>query len=322
MGRIDWRHLTTYPAVRSALVVVGFILIGLTPLLGPIPGPGGIIVFAAGLSLVLRYSAWAKRYYVKFKRRHPKKGDWADWGLRRASAKRRQELAKARQEADAGAGELTSSPDLPNGAPDDGRSREGGPFNFDIRGKSDEAHLPAEQSRAQAPARLQGQDSDRRRPQGPGRAPGAGPQDPLRLSSLTRRADFLAANRGRRAPMPGFVLLVRPRGDGDTAVRFGITVTRKIGGAVVRNRMKRRFRVLARELLPQSGIAGADHVLIGRQAGIERDFGLLRGELEKALRKLAAPSVRPEPVEGHSFPSSAGDRKGRASTSSARTDEG
>ena len=86
--------------------------------------------------------------------------------------------------------------------------------------------------------------------------------------------------------MPGFVLLVRPREDGDTAIRFGITVTRKIGGAVVRNRMKRRFRVLARELLPANGIAGADHVLIGRQGGIERDFKLLTSELEAALAKL------------------------------------
>jgi len=86
--------------------------------------------------------------------------------------------------------------------------------------------------------------------------------------------------------MPGFVLLVRPREDGDRSMRLGITVTKKIGGAVVRNRMKRRFRSLARDLLPAHGIAGADHVLIGRQAGIERDFALLRSELEKALAKL------------------------------------
>jgi ribonuclease P protein component len=298
MGKIDWRHSTQYPAVQRALVVVGFILIGLAPLLGPIPGPGGIIIFAAGLSLVLKYSAWAKRFYVRFKRRHPKKGDWADWGLRRASAKRRKERLKAEPEAVAAMGQLTLADDLPNGTADRGRSAMGGPFNSDFpnssfQGKSDEAHLPAEQSRAQAPARLPGQDCDRRRPQGTGRAPGAGPQDLVgvagnRLSSLTRRADFLAANRGRRAPMPGFVLLVRPRGDGDARIRLGITVTRKIGGAVVRNRMKRRFRTLARELLPQHGIAGADHVLIGRQGGIERDFALLRTELEKALRKLRA----------------------------------
>lgn len=312
MRKIDWGHLTTYPAVRRALMAVGFLLIAITPLVGPIPGPGGIIVFAAGLSLVLKYSAWAKRFYVRFKRRYPKKGDWADWGLRRPSAKRRQALAKAQQE-------LTCGDDLPNGAGEQGRSFEGGPFNYENRGKSDEAHLPAEQSRAQAPARLPGPDGDRRRPQGPGRAPGAGPQDPLRLSSLTRRADFLAANRGRRAPMPGFVLLVRPRDDGDSRIRFGITVTKKIGGAVVRNRMKRRFRSLVRDLLPSGGVPGADHVLIGRQGGIERDFGLLRVELEKALAKLSKPSVRPEPVEGPSFSSSSGRKKERASTSSART---
>ncbi len=86
--------------------------------------------------------------------------------------------------------------------------------------------------------------------------------------------------------MPGFVLLVRDRRDGDPAMRIGITVTKKIGGAVVRNRMKRRFRALARELLPTSGIAGADHVLIGRDGGIERDFDALRAELGKALARV------------------------------------
>ena len=86
--------------------------------------------------------------------------------------------------------------------------------------------------------------------------------------------------------MPGFVLLVRERADGDPAMRYGITVTKKIGGAVIRNRMKRRYRVLARELLPVHGVPGADHVLIGRSDGIERDFSLLRAELEKALRKV------------------------------------
>ena len=86
--------------------------------------------------------------------------------------------------------------------------------------------------------------------------------------------------------MPGFVLLVRDRADGDPTKRVGITVTRKIGGAVVRNRMKRRFRALARELLPARGLAGADHVLIGRSGGIERDFAILREELVRALGKV------------------------------------
>ena len=75
--------------------------------------------------------------------------------------------------------------------------------------------------------------------------------------------------------MPGFVLLVRPRGDDDPAIGIGFTVTKKIGGAVIRNRMKRRFRALAREIFPEAGIAGADHVLIGRSGGVERDYGAL-----------------------------------------------
>nr|WP_089219296.1 ribonuclease P protein component [Sphingomonas laterariae] len=105
------------------------------------------------------------------------------------------------------------------------------------------------------------------------------------MITLNRRADFLAANSGRRAPMPGFVLLVRPRNDGSDAIRVGYTITKKIGGAVIRNRMKRRFREIAAELLPAEGIAGADHVLIGRAGGIERPFADLRRELSKALAK-------------------------------------
>ena len=102
---------------------------------------------------------------------------------------------------------------------------------------------------------------------------------------LTRRADFLAANKGLRVARPGFVLLARP--NGGLGTRYGITVTRKIGNAVVRNRMKRRLRELLRAALPQEGLPDHDHVLIGRNGGIERDFGLLRGELDEALRRAA-----------------------------------
>ncbi|MDQ3078036.1 MAG: ribonuclease P protein component [Pseudomonadota bacterium] len=88
--------------------------------------------------------------------------------------------------------------------------------------------------------------------------------------------------------MPGFVLLVRPRGDDDATIRVGFTVTRKIGNAVVRNRMKRRFRALVRETFPDHGIAGADHVLIGRAGGVERDYAALASELHRALKKVAS----------------------------------
>ena len=89
------RGWTQIPMVRHALVALGFLLVAVTPLVGPIPGPGGIIVFGAGLSLILKYTGWAKRLYVRFKRRHPNKGRWADWSLRRESARRREALHRA-----------------------------------------------------------------------------------------------------------------------------------------------------------------------------------------------------------------------------------
>jgi hypothetical protein len=96
-----WSRQTEKPAVRTALVVLGFVLIALTPIVGPIPGPGGVVVFAAGLTLVLRYSDWAKKQYVRLKKRHPKKGAWADWGLRRGSHMRREAKRKEREAAEA-----------------------------------------------------------------------------------------------------------------------------------------------------------------------------------------------------------------------------
>ena len=90
-----WTKFEKKPATRLGLISLGVLLIAISPIVGPIPGPGGIFVFAAGLTLVLRYSAWAKRRYVRFKRKHPRKGEWADWSLRRASAKRRAERRKS-----------------------------------------------------------------------------------------------------------------------------------------------------------------------------------------------------------------------------------
>jgi len=106
---------------------------------------------------------------------------------------------------------------------------------------------------------------------------------PPEIQVLTRRADFLAANKGLRVARPGFVLLARA--NGGQGKRYGITVTKQIGNAVVRNRMKRRFRSLLRDLLPGEGLADTDHVLIGREGGIERNFGKLREELGAALNR-------------------------------------
>ena len=82
-------------------------------------------------------------------------------------------------------------------------------------------------------------------------------------------------------------MLVRDRQDATAEMRVGYTVTKKVGNAVIRNRVKRRFRELVRELLPQAGVAGADHVIIGRNSAVERGFGQLRSDLAKALAKVA-----------------------------------
>jgi ribonuclease P protein component len=60
--------------------------------------------------------------------------------------------------------------------------------------------------------------------------------------------------------------------------------------------MKRRFRALAREIVPSRGFAGSDHVMIGRGKGIERDFGLLRSELAGALDRLRRAPPPPSAV--------------------------
>ena len=105
------------------------------------------------------------------------------------------------------------------------------------------------------------------------------------LEVIRKRSDFVAANRGVRNAKPGFVLLTRPNeGHGK---RYGITVTKKIGNAVVRNRMKRRFRELLWAALPEGGLPDHDHILIGREGGIERDFAKMADELEAALARAA-----------------------------------
>jgi ribonuclease P protein component len=104
---------------------------------------------------------------------------------------------------------------------------------------------------------------------------------------LRKRADFLRAASARRQGAPGFLLQARARGDGDPAVRLGFTCSKKIGNAVMRNRAKRRLREVARLVLPTLARPGWDYVLVGRpDATVSRDFALLLGDLETALRSV------------------------------------
>ena len=103
------------------------------------------------------------------------------------------------------------------------------------------------------------------------------------IVGLTRRSEFLAASRGLRFAMPGFVLLVYPRGDDSQTIGIGFTVSKKVGNAVTRNRMKRRLRALAHPALAKVGIRGSNYVLIGRRGGNDLSFNRLGRDLERAL---------------------------------------
>jgi ribonuclease P protein component len=108
---------------------------------------------------------------------------------------------------------------------------------------------------------------------------------------LKRRAAFLLlAAKGRKAPMPGLVLQAMQRGDAGPA-RLGFTVTKRVGNAVVRNRVRRRLKEAARLNLAEQPLAGVDLVLIGREGTRRRAFGALREDFRRALAKVGASEV-------------------------------
>ena len=105
------------------------------------------------------------------------------------------------------------------------------------------------------------------------------------MERLKRRQDFVAAAKGLYAAMPGMVVQARDRKD-DAAARVGFTATKKLGNAVVRNRVKRRLREIARLYLGSSARRGFDYVLIGRAPALERPFADLHQDLTSALKRL------------------------------------
>lgn len=109
----------------------------------------------------------------------------------------------------------------------------------------------------------------------------------LKLTTLTKRADFLKASRSKRAGQPGFLLQGRDRADDTTATRVGFTCSKKIGNAVARNRAKRRLREIARLVIPNFGKPGWDYVLVGRpELTASRAFDELIQDLERAIAKV------------------------------------
>ena len=113
------------------------------------------------------------------------------------------------------------------------------------------------------------------------------------VSTLKHRADFLRLRRGSKAVAPFFVLRVAPIPEDTTRIsdiRVGYTVTTKCGNAVVRNRIKRRFRALVRELFTAHAKPGHDYVIIAldgaKPSAAEAEFEALRTAMQCALTRL------------------------------------
>jgi ribonuclease P protein component len=122
-----------------------------------------------------------------------------------------------------------------------------------------------------------------------------GPERAVPVVRLKRRRDFeRVALARRRWATPGLILQARPRPrTGDTAamegaIRVGFTVTRKVGNAVERNRVRRRLRAVAGRVLPESAAPGHDFVVVGRRQALQRAFADLIQDLQGALAGLGA----------------------------------
>jgi len=107
------------------------------------------------------------------------------------------------------------------------------------------------------------------------------------MQRLRRRADFLKAATGPKAPTAPFVLQAVRRGEDGAEARIGFTVSKKVGTAVERNRVRRRLREIVKrcEALLRPGY---DYVLVGRRFALEAPFQDMAAAFDKALRRIHA----------------------------------
>lgn len=111
------------------------------------------------------------------------------------------------------------------------------------------------------------------------------------LVTLKTRAEFLAVRGGARCATPAFVLETKPRAipaanAQPPGPRFGFTITKKIGNAVVRNRIRRRLKAALTPLSGQLAAATHDYVVIARQSAFDIPFATLQKDLERALQRV------------------------------------
>ena len=108
------------------------------------------------------------------------------------------------------------------------------------------------------------------------------------IERLKKRADFLACAQAPSCAKGAVVVQAKARGDDRPLVRAGFTATKRIGGAVERNRAKRRLREAARLLLPELATPGHDYVFIARGGVTSRPWLRLLDDVKSALIRLAA----------------------------------
>lgn len=120
------------------------------------------------------------------------------------------------------------------------------------------------------------------------------------VATLKKRAEFLRLRGGARFATPSFVLETRPAVADSTEIRFGYTVTKKLGGAVIRNRIRRRLKAAVGLVAPELARPGHDYVLVARAAAHDRAFPEIKKDLERALQRVhhaAANPVKGKPSE-------------------------
>jgi ribonuclease P protein component len=162
-----------------------------------------------------------------------------------------------------------------------------------------EADLSTEQARAQAPSRFPHAHGNQGRTESPVGTPQARAQAAVGLTAartaariasmerLRQRADFVAAASGIKVPAAAFVLQARRRRDAGPP-RLGFTVSKKVGNAVERNRVRRRLREIVRLSAASRLRAGHDYVLVGRRAALDLPFARMTQDFEGALQRAHA----------------------------------
>ena len=113
------------------------------------------------------------------------------------------------------------------------------------------------------------------------------------IERLRKRSEFLACAQAPSCARGALVVQARPRGDDLPLVRIGFTATKRIGGAVQRNRAKRRMREAARRIVPEIAAPGIDYVFIARGGVITRPWVRLLDDMKSALLRLAADRAAP-----------------------------